>query len=56
MYWTMPLEGVRRGSGDCKQRRISATELQGGKKGLGHLGVPCETGASVWAVSPERWP
>src|SRR6266849_7886456 len=46
IYWTMPLWGGRQGShGDCKQRRLSATELQGGKKGLGHLGVPCETGA-----------
>ncbi len=46
IYWTMPLEGVRQGShGDCKQRRLSATGLQGGKKGFGHLGMPSETGA-----------
>src|SRR5215472_5935240 len=46
MYWTMPLEGARQGShGDCKLRRISTTGLQGGPKGLGHLGGPCETGA-----------
>src|SRR5205814_1276898 len=46
MYWTMPLEGVRQSShGDCKKRRVSATGLQGGQKGAGHLGVPCAIGA-----------